>query len=176
MNQEAKPFNHLLQESIDLEISCLQERPENIVADFEANERTARELELADNLEAVHLFLADKLGIPTGFTAHNIRPEIKDPGTMMTEVEGEPEYKIELTWEIDGKEREFRLVVANSGKEVRILRGNNPAVVFNSDDEDRLNYGQIHEEIGRLLFDEINSAFSVARSIPRTEETVQATA
>lgn len=178
MNKERKSFSHLLQERINQEISHLQERPESIVADFEANERVAQELELAENLEAVSRFLSERLGIDTRFSGYNERPNVIDPETMMTIVEGEPEYKITLTWKINGKEREFTLVVANSGAEVRILRGDNPAVVFNPYDEDNdlLNYDQIHEEITKLLFDEINSDFSVARSFPRTAETAQATA
>ena len=177
MNQERKSFSCLLQESIEAEISLLQERPKYVVAQFEANERVAQELELAENLRAASQFLTERLGIETRFSDDNERPNVINPETMMTVVEGEPEYKIELTWTIGQlKERKFKLVVVDSGEEVRVFRGDDLVAVLNPYEGDRLNYDQMHQDITKLLFDAINSDFSVARSIPRTEETVQATA
>ena len=171
MAEERGSFSNLLQQSIEQEISRLQEHPESVVAAFDANERVAQELGLADNLHAVSTFLTKRLGIETSVIHDNYRPEIKDPGSMMTRVQGDrPEYVLELTWMFEERERRFKLIVGRNGEEVRILVGNDHAEVVDTHNDYLLNYKEVHERIKKLLFSQINSDFSVARSIPSEEE------
>ena len=167
MNQEAKPFSSLLQESIELEISSLQERPESVVAAFNENERVARELALFEHLGKTAHFLGERLGLESRINNDNQRPEIIDPETMKTRLIGDrPEYVLDLKWDFEGKERSFKLVVADSGKKVKIIVGNNATVPIDSYIGDQLDYQRVHERIEAELFSLLNSDYSVLRTIP----------
>lgn len=177
MNQRKESFSHLLEQSIEQEIRDLQMHPEEIVTNFEANERVAGKLELLENLQAASRFLSEKLGLEASVIDSNVRPEIRDPETMMTRVEyNRPEYLLELMWEFDGRERRFKLVVGKSGKEVRVIQGINGAETIESYKDGQLDYEGVHKRVGALLFYALRSDFSVARSKPAEEVHVPTTA
>ena len=174
MSSEAKPFSDLVRESIEQEISRLQEHPESVVAAFNENERVARELALFEHLGKTAHFLGERLGLESRINNDNQRPEIIDPETMKTRLIGDrPEYVLDLEWQFDGKERRFKLVVADDGKQVRIIEGNNPAETVDSIQDGQLNYEGVHQKISEVLFIVLNSDFSVFRTKPEEKKSAQ---
>ncbi|KKR87888.1 MAG: hypothetical protein UU34_C0002G0005 [Candidatus Curtissbacteria bacterium GW2011_GWA1_41_11] len=169
MTPEARRFSLLLQDSIEQEIRCLQEHPESVVAAFDENARVAYALDLCQSLNETASFLSEKfgLGLNARVVNDNSRLEIIDPESMKTRLIGDrPEYVLDLKWDFEGKERSFKLVVADSGKKVKIIVGNNATVPIDSYIGDQLDYQRVHERIEAELFSLLNSDYSVLRTIP----------
>ena len=74
-----------------------------------------------------------------------------------------PEYALGLEWGFDRKERSLKLVVADSGRQVRVIYQNTPVEDVDPYKDGELDYEGVHQIIGEFLFSKLESDFSRLR-------------